>query len=103
LIGIGSGTALGAAAVDITNQSNGGGISTPQESQGFLPDILNDGANGVSFHRFQMFVWTFVLAILFIYSVWNRLSMPDFNATLLALMGISSGTYLGFKIPEKQT
>jgi hypothetical protein len=28
--------------------------------------------------------------------------MPEFGATLLALMGISAGTYLGFKIPEKQ-
>jgi len=27
--------------------------------------------------------------------------MPDFDTTTLALMGISSGTYLGFKIPEK--
>jgi hypothetical protein len=103
LIGIGSGTALGAAAIDITSQDNGAGASTPPESRGFLTDILTDGANGVSFHRFQMFVWTFVLALLFIYSVWNRLSMPEFNTTLLALMGISSGTYLGFKIPENQT
>jgi hypothetical protein len=103
LIGIGSGTALGAAAIDMTSQSNGGGPSTPIESKGFFTDILTDSANGVSFHRFQMFVWTFVLSILFIYSVWDRLSMPEFSATLLALMGISSGTYLGFKIPEKQT
>jgi hypothetical protein len=28
--------------------------------------------------------------------------MPEFSTTLLALMGISSGTYLGFKIPERQ-
>jgi hypothetical protein len=30
----------------------------------------------------------------------NR-ALPDFDAPLLALMGISSGTYLGFKIPEQ--
>lgn len=29
--------------------------------------------------------------------------MPEFDGTLLALMGISSGTYLGFKIPERQS
>jgi hypothetical protein len=28
--------------------------------------------------------------------------MPEFEGTLLVLMGISNGTYLGFKIPEKQ-
>jgi hypothetical protein len=27
--------------------------------------------------------------------------MPEFDASLLTLMGISSGTYLGFKFPEK--
>ena len=28
--------------------------------------------------------------------------MPDFDSTLLTLMGISGGTYVGLKIPEKQ-
>jgi hypothetical protein len=28
--------------------------------------------------------------------------MPEFSTTLLGLMGISSGTYLGFKLPEKK-
>ena len=40
---------------------------------------------------------------LFIYSVWTSLTMPQFSDTLLALMGISAGTYVGFKIPERQT
>ena len=74
----------------------------PKESKGFLNDILTDESNGISFHRFQMFVWTLVLGVLFLYSVWNRLSMPEFSAMLLGLLGISDGTYLGFKIPEKQ-
>ena len=26
--------------------------------------------------------------------------MPEFDASLLGLMGISSGTYVGFKFPE---
>jgi hypothetical protein len=58
-------------------------------------------AYGISFHRFQMFVWTVVLWLLFLASVWTRLSMPEFSATLLAMLGVSAGTYLGFKIPEK--
>jgi len=28
--------------------------------------------------------------------------MPDYSATLPGVMGISSGTYLGFKFPELQ-
>ncbi|HYW72566.1 MAG TPA: hypothetical protein VE961_16130 [Pyrinomonadaceae bacterium] len=69
-------------------------------SQGFLHDILAD-AGGYSFHRFQIFAWTIVLGIIFISSVYNNLTMPEFSATLLGLMGLSSGTYIGFKFPEK--
>ncbi len=80
--------------------ANNKALLTPQSSKGFLNDVLAD-ANGISFHRLQMFVWTFVLGLIFIYSVWKSLSMPDFNATLLALQGLTAGTYLGFKFPEK--
>jgi hypothetical protein len=69
-------------------------------SKGFLRDVLSD-ASGYSFHRFQIFAWTIVLGIIFISSVYNNLTMPEFSATLLGLMGISSGTYIGFKFPEK--
>lgn len=31
----------------------------------------------------------------------GNILMPEVDATLLGLMGISSGTYLSFKIPEK--
>ncbi|HLG16445.1 MAG TPA: hypothetical protein VJH03_18360 [Blastocatellia bacterium] len=95
LIGIGSGTALGAAVVDVSKNQ------PAPPSKGFLKDILSD-ANGVCFHRFQMFVWTLVLGVMFVSSVYYDLSMPEFSATLLGLQGISAGTYLGFKIPEKQ-
>jgi hypothetical protein len=100
LIGIGAGTALGSAAIDAAGDGNA--PAQPQVSRGFFTDILTDHRSGISFHRFQMFIWTLVLGVLFIYSVWGRLSMPEFSATLLAMLGISSGTYLGFKIPEQQ-
>ena len=100
LVGIGAGTALGAALID-TEPPNS--AKPPAEtSQGFLRDVLDDGT-GISFHRFQMFVWTIVLGIIFCASVYRHLAMPEFSATLLGLMGISSGTYLGFKFPEKNT
>jgi hypothetical protein len=69
-------------------------------SKGFWSDVLSD-EEGIQFHRFQIVVWTTVLGVVFLHAVWVRLAMPEFDATLLALMGISSGTYLGFKIPEK--
>lgn len=53
----------------------------------------------ISFHRFQIIVWTLVLGVVFCSEVLTKLSMPTFDSTLLILMGISSGTYLGFKFP----
>ena len=75
-------------------------LSTPV-SKNFIDDLLTD-ANGANVHRFQMVGWTVVLGIIYLYGVWKTLALPDFNATLNALLGISAGTYLGFKIPEKQ-
>lgn len=70
------------------------------QSERFLLDILSD-SGGVNFHRFQMAAWTVVLGFIFIGHVYRDLAMPEFNTTLLGLMGISAGTYLGLKIPEK--
>jgi hypothetical protein len=70
-----------------------------RQSEGFLTDILSD-ANGIIFHRFQMAAWTLVLAIIFIKEVYENLAMPTFDTTLMSLLGLSAGTYLGLKIPE---
>ena len=127
LMGIGAGTALGVVvqnkgkegdsdtlnSLGSLNQSRAaivasGGDPRPVDvqiaeitpaSRGFLNDVLTD-ADGISIHRFQMFVWTAVLGVIFVKEVYSNLAMPEFNGTLLALMGISSGTFLGFMIPE---
>lgn len=72
----------------------------PIRSLGFWRDICDDG-NGISFHRLQVVGWTLVLGVVFVRSVAEVMSMPEFPETLLTLMGISSATYLGFKISEK--
>jgi hypothetical protein len=123
LLGIGAGTALGARLIDSGTPANappapvaapgtGGAEGTapaavpaparpnkPAVSQGFVRDILAD-EQGISLHRLQLFVWTLVLGVIFVADVYNRLTMPQFSTTLLGLMGLSSGTYLGFKVPE---
>ena len=80
-------------------------VLTPQKatvvSAGFLNDVLSD-SGGYSFHRFQIFAWTIVLGVIFVSSVYNNLTMPEFSETLLGLMGISAGTYIGFKFPEQK-
>jgi len=133
LLGIGSGTALGAALIDqgkdeakdaaratATAESVGAAAAAPAEpapapapaaaaknqkspvTRGFLKDVLSD-ERGISIHRFQLFVWTLVLGIIFCTVVYGSLEMPQFSSTMLGLMGISSGTYLGLKMPEGNT
>jgi len=77
-------------------------MPAPAPSQGWWKDLLSDD-NGVSLHRLQIAVWTVVFVGVFIVTVWRTFAMPDFDATTLGLLGISSGTYLGFKFPEKTT
>jgi hypothetical protein len=73
-----------------------------RQNEQFLRDILSD-ADGISFHRFQMAAWTLVLGIIFISSTYYNLAMPIFDTTLMGLLGLSAGTYLGLKIPEAPT
>lgn len=97
LTGISALTAVGAAAIDASKRDPSSTTTAGQPSKGFLLDILSDG-NNISFHRFQMAIWTIVLGIIFGSSVYHGLQMPEFSATLLGLMGISAGTYIGFKL-----
>jgi hypothetical protein len=115
LLGIGSSTALAATLIDKekTTGTVVGRADAPSPpatappvkgrvSEGFLRDVLSDD-EGISLYRLQLFAWTLVLGIIFVDSVYEGLQMPQFNPTLLGLMGISSGTYLGFKVPESRT
>lgn len=68
-------------------------------SRGFWRDLVADDRGGVTLDRVQILVWTIVLGLMFVSSVVLELTMPEFSGTLLALMGISSGTYIGFKLP----
>jgi hypothetical protein len=114
LLGISAGTVVGSAFIDAGKaaavpppaQAGAGGAAAPAVrpaavSEYWWIDILSD-ANGVSFHRFQIAAWTVALGIIFIVEVWQVLAMPTFDGSLLGLMGISAGTYLGLKIPESQ-
>jgi hypothetical protein len=96
LLGISATTYVAAALVDRND-----GTSTPPASKGFWKDI--SGSSGVQLHRIQIIAWTVVLAFVFIVRIFTKLSIPDFNPTLLGLLGLSAGTYVGFKFPENQS
>jgi hypothetical protein len=73
----------------------------PFVSEGWFRDLTTD-INGSALHRIQVFCWTWILGVVFLIGLYRDLAMPQFSATLLALMGISSAGYVGFKYPEKQ-
>jgi hypothetical protein len=106
LMGISAGTAIGSSLIDNNPSRLPVGAAavavtaTPTTGR-WWKDILMD-EEGVNFHRFQMVAWTLVLGIVFVRQVYNDLAMPEFNPALLALIGISSGTYLGLKITAEK-
>jgi hypothetical protein len=79
-------------------------IGKARRTRSFLYDLLSENSRtgdggsdevklNYSFHRFQIIAWTIVLGVIFIIEVYENSRMPEFSNTLLALMGISSGTY----------
>jgi hypothetical protein len=79
------------------------GLTSISRSAGFWNDLVSDDRGAVSLDRFQIVAWSLVLGGVFLYSVVWDLTMPEFNATVLSLMGISSGTYIGFKLPSSKS
>jgi hypothetical protein len=63
-----------------------------------LMDVISDDSEGVAIYRFQMLAWTIALGFVFIFKVAVDRSIPTFDVATLGLLGISSGTYLGFKL-----
>ena len=71
----------------------------PLKTKGFLADLVTD-VSGPTVARWQILIWTLVLGGIYVGKAYANLKLPEFGPTLLALMGISSGIYLGFKVPE---
>jgi hypothetical protein len=94
LVGISAATALASVAVTPAGRKTA-------TTTGFWRDLVTGDTGVVAFDRLQVVVWTLVLGGIFLTAVFWDLTMPEFSATMLALMGISSGTYIGFKLPMR--
>lgn len=111
LMGVSAGTGLGSSLIE-RNAKNppapaAGAVVVPPPpppppatSRGWLMDILSDSNGSIALHRLQIVLWTLVLGIMLVVAVVTSLTMPAFSDTLVTLMGISSGTYVGFKFAE---
>lgn len=95
LLGIGSGTCLTAASIDVNK------TPSASPSAGFWLDLLSD-SSGLTLHRFQLLTFNIVIGLFFLSYVIQNVEMPAFDGNVLSLLGLSSATYAGFKIPEKQ-
>jgi hypothetical protein len=121
LIGISSATAFGARIVDSSNLAKKeleesekpaesalhssvkeDTLSDKMEkkrSNGFFRDILSD-EYGFALSRYQIVIWTLIMLYIFVKDVLNLGLMHDFSEGELFLMGISSGSYVGYKLKE---
>ena len=98
LLSVSALTTAGSRLVDIRSKTKG---DLTQDSDGFMEDILQDEL-GYSVHRAQMFMWTVIMGIIFVTSVIRFQQIPQLDESLLALMGISSGAYVGLKTMENK-
>lgn len=71
--------------------------SPPKPPTGsFWRDLLND-ADGPALYRVQLVAWNLVFAFVFFNGAFETFVMPTLSSSYLALMGISGGTYVGFR------
>jgi hypothetical protein len=70
-------------------------------SQGFFRDLISN-ISGTGLHRLQALIWTMVIGWAFEWKLCSEAapSLPVLNENLLAVMGISSAGYVGFKTVE---
>jgi hypothetical protein len=110
LLGIAAGTTIVGQGINSNQQNNpatnGMTAQQNQPARGFFfLDIISD-ETGVSIHRLQNVIWTLIVGIIYIDFVCTSSLLPDskvITGTLLGLMGVSSGAYLGLKTTENTT
>ena len=83
---------------------------TPVDRPDVLPrlETMFMDNDKLTLSRVQMFLWTMIAVILYIYLLFNTvfafandvttLGIPDIDVTLVVLMGLSQGAYLGNKL-----
>jgi hypothetical protein len=120
LLGLGAGTALGSAVAANPSKEVKAATEayaatkkdTPERdsarqalikaagSNGWFTDISSEDGQRAGLHRIQSLLFTAAMLLWFIADVLVERTMPTFNATELALLGISGGAYVGFKLAK---
>jgi hypothetical protein len=99
LLGIGAGTVIGHSIL-----ASGSRVSVASAAQA----IANSGVEApaesqvrFNLHSLQSAVWTLVIGVIFFGTVYRGVEMPDFDSRVLAILGISAGTYIAFTFKKQ--
>lgn len=96
LLGITAATTATSRVVDLNDTQR----TKKRPTKQFFSDLLTEGNKGYSVHRCQLILVTLMFGIFYIFEVVRLQELPDFNGSLLWLIGISSGTFVGLKSVE---
>lgn len=89
LLGISAATGFGSVLIN-------GGAYSKSCTNGYLNDVTSiEGSTQIQ--RVQTLVWTLILGAVFVWIAFGEYRFAEFDDTLLLLMGLSGGFYLGFK------
>jgi Leucine-rich repeat (LRR) protein len=111
LTGASAGTMLAAKGITSSQVQNGSISKTPEDEskKTNLTNLVNDDDNISDLSKIQMLSWTFVAIGIYLISalpasVANyRDGLIDIDTSLMVLMGLSQGTYLGKKLISTTT
>jgi len=99
LLGIGLGTAAGNAILSSGKRVS---VATAVEA------LANEGVEApvetavrLDLQSLQAAVWTAVIGFIFIAAAYRELAMPDLSEQVLAILGISAGTYLALSFKRQ--
>jgi hypothetical protein len=118
LMGISAATALGSIAatsyskvaqaeIDAYKGLTAPSVAQQQHLLGYIGsknwwlDLTSEDAQRTGLHRLQNIAFTLLLVVVFLTLVLTERTMPTLSETQLALIGISSAGYIGFKAAEK--
>lgn len=103
LLGISGSTAAAGRVIDRRDAADPRIVRHQDEgrSKGFFEDILSD-EKGVSIHRFQSLAFNMAYALAFLLQAFERgrAAFPSFDGSTLALLGVSTATYVAVKATE---
>jgi hypothetical protein len=71
-------------------------------SKNIRSDLLSEQPDGAyDPHRIQLLCFSLLFGLVYVWKLNSLVALPHFPAPVLTLLGISSGTYLGFKVASK--